>query len=414
MRFYLSLVLKNLLRHKKRTFITAISIAAGIWAYVFMDSMVQGMIYDQTFNLVEYETSTVRIITPGYWEDREFFPLDQSIPDPAPVLDLMADEKIPAVPRIRFMAELLYYFDPFPRDGSRLISIEAVDPESDFEVFRIRDAVSRGDWLEPGLPQIILGAGIAEKIGAEPGFPLLIKTRTSDGAYQTMDLVVQGIVDTPNPYVDLFAAYIPLDIADRMLVMNGAVTDINLRFPPKTDPSAARDMVQELLPEGFLAKSWEDIEPLTSELATVANTETQAFTFFIFIIAMVGISNTMLNSVYERFKEIGMLRAMGMDDRNILFSLVLEAAGIGLLGGILGIMLSIPSNWYLIEQGIDFSMFMGNLAFGFRFDPVFRGLWNPETMALSVALGIIVSGLVAIIPARRALKRKVVDCLHFE
>jgi putative ABC transport system permease protein len=210
MGFYLSLVLKNLLRHKKRTVITAISIAAGIWAYVFMDSMVQGMVYDQTFNLVEYETSTVRILREDFWEDREFFPLEDSIDGYQRIMDELESRGIPAAPRTRFRGELLYYFDPFPRDGSTSIEIQAVDPTLDPRVFRISESVSRGTWLSAGEPQIILGAGIAKRIGAEPGFPMLIKTRTRDGAFQTFDVTVVGIVDTPNPYVDLFAAFIPL------------------------------------------------------------------------------------------------------------------------------------------------------------------------------------------------------------
>jgi putative ABC transport system permease protein len=414
MGFYLSLVLKNLLRHKKRTVITAISIAAGIWAYVFMDSMVQGMVYDQTFNLVEYETSTVRILREDFWEDREFFPLEDSIDGYQRIMDELESRGIPAAPRTRFRGELLYYFDPFPRDGSTSIEIQAVDPTLDPRVFRISESVSRGTWFSAGQPQIILGAGIAKRIGAEPGFPMLIKTRTRDGAFQTFDVTVVGIVDTPNPYVDLFAAFIPLDLADEMLMMDGAVTDINLKFPARSDPEEVRSMVQDLIPAGLVAKNFEDIEPMTSEFASIASTETNAFTFFIFIIAMVGISNTMLNAVYERFKEIGMLRAMGMDERKLLWTLMLEAAGIGLLGGIFGIILSIPSNWLLIEQGMDFSVFMEDMAFGFRFDPVFRGMWNPGTMVISVLLGVVVSGLVAIIPARRAMKRKIVDCLRFE
>ncbi len=414
MRFYLSLVLKNLLRHKKRTVITAISIAAGIWAYVFMDSMVQGMVYDQTFNLVEYETSTVRVTTREYWEDREFYPLDESIENPAPLLALLTNEAPAAAPRIHFRAELLFYEDPFPNNGSSNIVLKAVDPLLDAEVFRVAESLDRGQWLRPGRWEIVLGAEIAERIGAEPGFPILVKTRTRAGAFQTIDLTVAGIIDTPNPYVDMNSAFIPIDVADQALEMNGTVTDINLRYPPRTDQNEVRNQIQSLLPPELVAKSWEDIEPMTSELVTVANAETQAFTFFIFIIAMVGISNTMLNAVYERFREIGMLRAIGMDDRKILLTLVLEASGIGLLGGVFGIVFSLPTNWLLVERGWDFSAFMGNVAVGFRFDPVFRGLWNPETMLLSLILGILVSGLVAIIPARRAIKRSIVDCLRFE
>ncbi|AHC15900.1 ABC transporter permease [Salinispira pacifica] len=413
--FYLKLAWLNLLRHKRRTVITSISIAAGIMAYVYMDSMVLGMVHDNSNNLILYETASVRMVTPEFWEDREFYPLKHAIDSPRTIMGELEAAGFNPVPRTRFSGEMLYYQDPYPDSGSRRIIVNGVDPEKDGDVFRIDSSVSQGQWLESETPSAVIGAGIARKTGARVGYPLLIRTRTRDGAYQTIEVIISGIADTPNPVVDLSAVYIPLSLADSALNMNGAVTDLNLYHPPTSDPGELKRQLEELLPGGILARTWQEMEPAVSEFDTIARNETKAFTFFIFIVALVGISNTMLNAVYDRFREIGMLRAMGMEDRSILLLLTLEAGGIGLLGAIAGVLFSIPIVWHLVTWGLDFSAFMpSDLNFGFRTDMHFMGMWNFATMLRAAAFGIAVSALVALIPGRRAVKKPVVDCLRME
>lgn len=414
-RFYLKLAWLNLLRHKRRTLITSISIAAGIMAYVYMDSMVLGMVHDNSNNLILYETASLRIITREFWEERDFYPLKHALDSPEAIIDTLQDEGYNPVPRTRFAAEVLYYEDPYPESGSRRIIVHGVDPERDGEVFRIDDSLRSGQWLSDDSPSAVIGAGVARKSGARVGYPLLIRTRTRDGAFQTLEVIITGIVDTPNPVVDLSSVFIPISVADRVLNMNGGVTDLNLYYPPTRDPEELQQQLEGLLPPGLTARTWKEMEPAVSEFDTIARNETKAFTFFIFLVALVGISNTMLNAVYDRFREIGMLRAMGMEDRSILILLTLEAGGIGVLGAIIGIILSIPLVWQLVAWGLDFSAFMpADLNFGFRTDMHFMGMWNFSTMLLAALFGISVSALVALIPGRRAVKRSVVDCLRSE
>lgn len=121
------------------------------------------------------------------------------------------------------------------------------------------------------------------------------------------------------------------------------------------------------------------------------------------IVGSIGIANTMFTSVLEKTKEIGIMKAIGARNRDILQIFLFNAAFIGLVGGILGIML-----------GTVLSGFMPALMGGL---PMARGglaivTFNSIAMALSVS--VTVGILAGIIPAYQASKLRPVDALRFE
>lgn len=136
--------------------------------------------------------------------------------------------------------------------------------------------------------------------------------------------------------------------------------------------------------------------------------------FLIFIIAAVGISNTMLMSIFERIRELGMMRSMGMSDRDIQITFMIEAAGIGLIGSVMGVFLGVFANIFLIYQGIDYGFMTRDMDIGYRVQSVFRGEWNFETMMLSLVTGPLISTLVAYFPTSRALKMDIPSCLRHQ
>ena len=120
------------------------------------------------------------------------------------------------------------------------------------------------------------------------------------------------------------------------------------------------------------------------------------------IVGSIGIANTMFTSVLEKTKEIGIMKAIGARNPDILLIFLFNAAFIGLVGGILGIIL-----------GTILSGFMPALMGGL---PMARGTaivsLNSIIMALSVS--VIVGILAGIIPAYQASKLKPVDALRYE
>ena len=417
MRFIISLALKNLSRYKRRTIITAVAIAVGLMMYIVVDSILLGAEFESMRNLRWYETASARIMHPDYWEDRLMRPLDISIEDPYTIVDSLRKEGIAAAPRTMFSADLILYSEDFGEDGHMPVQVTAVDPELDNSVFRFEDTLIEGRFVESGTNELVIGSWFAEDIGAKVGYWVTLVTRGNGGFYEAMDMQIVGIVNCPNPNVNRTLLMVPIDTIGDYLAMEGAATEINIALPESAKIAEEVARIQQLLdPNGnnLLVVSWDDLARDYVALAEAKRGGTGMILFLVFIIAAVGISNTMLMAIYERIRELGMMRALGMNDRSIQLAFMVEAGGIGLIGSTIGVLLGIAINFYMVNVGIDFGLLMRDMDMGYRIQSSFRGTWNPSTIITAFFFGSILSMLVAWIPTRRALKMDIPSCLRHQ
>ena len=122
-------------------------------------------------------------------------------------------------------------------------------------------------------------------------------------------------------------------------------------------------------------------------------------TFFMMIGAVLATMNTMFTSVATRKRELATLRAMGFKRRSVIFAIVVESAFVAFLGGVVGVLLSLPVN--LISTGTVNWQTFSEVAFNFRVDAALAGLG----VALAVVAGVIGGLLPAISAARMPITR---------
>jgi ABC-type lipoprotein release transport system permease subunit len=411
----LGLAFRNLTRHKRRTIITAASLAVGLSLFILFDSLLTGFEINGVRNLVRYETGGLQLQHRDWWRDKDLLRLDLGLADPASLVGRLEREGLAASPRIVFSAEMVLNQDPWPESGSIQLRCVAMDPTRDRQVFQLMDAPIEGRWFEAGEEGAVIGSQMAKDLGARIGYPLTLVTRTRDGAFQTIDLVISGIVTTPNTSVNRKNLYLPLDLADSCLQMDGSVNQIAVRFDEELDDRAkAADLearIKEIAPAATV-RGWH--ETGAEFLAFVEGRQglTRVILLLVFIIAAVGVSNTMLLTVLERTRENGMLRAQGLHDGELKACMYLEAGAIGLIGGLMGLALSVPGNLYLIHVGIDTSGLLEQVGADQPLANVLRGTWHPPVMLAALACGVILSVLVSILPVRRALAMQITDCLR--
>lgn len=124
---------------------------------------------------------------------------------------------------------------------------------------------------------------------------------------------------------------------------------------------------------------------------------------WIIVVAVAGVAllNTLTLSVIERRREIGVLRAMGASRRFALRMVLAEAAGIGIVGGILGLVLGLMDQWLFSRISGD----VMNFEVGFRLSP----------LALAFTLGALaISLLGSLPPARRAARLNIIEAVSVE
>ena len=418
-RFIISLAFKNLTRYKRRTLITAGAIAFGIMIFIMVDSMLAGAEYESVRNLKWYETASVRIYNEDYWEERYQLPLDINIPDAGSIVEKLEESGYTASQRTVFSGDMILNADDFGEDGNLSVQVTAIDTEKDYDVFHYGDTLTAGRFLKPNEEAVLLGSWLAEDIGADVGYWITIITRGNGGFYEAMDLEIVGIVNCPNPNVNRTLIMMPIETADDYLAMDGAATEINIKLSDNAKVEAEAAEIQKTI-SGFgssvnlIALDWKYMAADYLAMAEAKRGGTGIVLFLIFIIAAVGISNTMLMAIYERIRELGMMRSLGMSDGKIRAAFVVEAAGIGLIGSILGVILGILVNLYVVYIGFDVGIFMRDMDIGFRIQSVMRGVWKIDTIVGAFFAGTLISTAVAFIPTSRALKMDIPSCLRHQ
>lgn len=404
----IKLAFRNIFRHFTRTFLTFLAIALGLMLLILMDSMLTGIDQESFDKIINYETGHIKIFDRGYREDEENLPLDRSIEKPGSIIKAL--EKDPDVAgvtsRINFRIMLSDGVDQFPAVGI------AIDPKDDQSVFLLKQAVEKGEFIVGDEEAMLLGEGLAEDFGVDVGDYLTILTRTKYDTYQALDLRIKGLLRTEDPKIDWAAVVIPLSLGQESLDMGGGVTEIDIKLKDPAKTKEFRDILAKEI-TGVEVATWQDLAEDVMAIAGAKRGGTLFLLFSVFLIALIGISNTILLAAFERVREIGMMAAMGMRRRQIIRLFVLEGAMIGMLGSFAGCLLGILLNIPFVKYGINWGMMMRDVGdFGYRITGVSRGVWNPTLIVGTFIFGIVISALTSIYPAWVASKMEPTEALR--
>jgi ABC-type lipoprotein release transport system permease subunit len=99
--------------------------------------------------------------------------------------------------------------------------------------------------------------------------------------------------------------------------------------------------------------AWPELAPELANYVQFNHGITFVLFFIFFLLAVIGVMNTMLMAVFERTRELGMLMALGMRPVQVIVLILTEAAGLAVASLVVGGALGVPVLWYLQEHGLD-------------------------------------------------------------
>ena len=406
--FLTKLAVKNLARHGNRTLITAIIIAFAIFFYILMDSLVGGMTEMSYQTIIDYETGHLQVVNEDYWEEEEKLPLENLLSDAAGIMAAIekSDGYLASSSELNFQARLNNGGDELPVIGRGIL------PGDFFKVFALEGQLVEGRMFASGESRVVLGKRLADLMELQVGDYITLLVKDKNETFNTIEAEIGGLVHTSNPNVNQNIVYLPLDLAQKALNVGSNLSKIIIRLDQA--PALAAELEKGLAEnDGNLrVYSWDELEAVS--FAEAQKIENQVILAIILSIAAIAIVNTVILAALERREEIGMMKAMGLQNIEVVYTFVLESVGIGVLGGIIGIILGVAGVWMMVTNGIDFEAMYGmDLAsFGMPVIGKVYGVWNPAAFIKVVAFGIIVSFLASILPAYQAAEKDPVQTIY--
>ena len=389
------LAYRNFFRNTRRSIISGISVALAITVIIFARSYINGILENISSNVVRLVSGHIRITTKEYERRERMIPLSEAIELSPEFYDALPSEQIALTsPRIKFGVLL----------GEEELSIPALgyafNPETEREIAGLQKRLIKGSYINSGERAAILGSGLAERLEVTVGDTLTIITRTAYDSPTGMNLLVKGIFQTGIGGMDRNLFYIPLDVGQILLDLEGRATEfaILLEQPDNSIPIARS--IQ-------LGPDYSVIPFQYNPILRYINTAAVVYSIFYLVILLVAcsaIANTMLMIVFERTKEIGMMKALGLNNLSIVGLLTIEAGIIGLIGSAVGSALGTIMSYWLKYQGLDMSRFSSTSSADMPFGPIIYFAPTPFIILTAFILGLLITVIVALLPISRAIK----------
>lgn len=415
MKMLFKLAFRNVFRYKRRTIITFSAISYGLGLMAVGICLYNGVDTHAMDNIIDYQTAHLKILASGYFEEKDEVPLEFTIDEPQEIKSILNDNQgIQGIEsRILFQASIISGMDELPCLGV------AIEPEVDPLVFKIKDSIKDGRFLEPSESKIILGSGLARDLGLKVGDDCTLRIFFSieDFIWNALDLEITGIANTENPIVNRSTVFIPLTLAQEALSLENRVTELAVRIEDKSRLLEVRDSIESRLAtlnKDYEVVSFEEYASDFKELMRLRSRIQVLIPLMMILIATLGIVNTMLMAVMERTREIGMLAAMGMRKMEVMLVFIFEGALIGIFGSLAACVIGGLGGWYLEAKGFSLALLGEEVADMVSFFPmeVYYGDLTAGTLIFTLIFGTVISILASFYPAYKAVKLDPIQALR--
>lgn len=401
---------RNLWRRKRRTFITAFSIAFGVMLAVTFTGSGDYVYTNMIDSSAKMGMGHITIEAKGYNQSPSLNKILSNTVDIRQQVLNIAEAKS-AIPRI--MGQAMFATARKTIGGAFL----AVDPELESPEFNLvlKSMVHGSIFTDTQGRGIVIGKRMASKLKLELGKKLVYTTTDSHGEIVSAIARVSGIFETGVSEVDSSLVLLPMDSVRKVLdygpedVTFVAITIKDQRY---TDEVLGKIALEVSSPEREIL-SWKQTQPDMAGLVAMDRGSNYITQVLIGLLIAAGILNTLLMSVLERRREFGVMMAVGMS-ASILFRLIIiESLWLALIGLALGILITTPWYLYLHDVGIDFSGAMGEdySAGGVLIDPIMKVRLFKESV-IAILVGVFgLTMLSGIYPAWRAGRTPPVESL---
>jgi len=401
---------RNIWRRKRRTFITCFSVSFGLlyavlstgfgdWGYTKLVDDSASMGYGHvTFEPIDYNISPSldkRISGTNELKDRV-----RAVDGVAKVID-------------RIMGQAMFA-SASKSVGGMFFAIDPAQESKEYNLF-LKKMVKGELFSTTDGKGVVVGTKLAEKLGLRMGKKLIYTFTDVDGEIVSEIARVSGMFKTGVDEVDGAMVLLPIDRVRNILGYRpDEATLVAVIIDDQRRAGGMAMKLDSLFGDGMDVLPFTETQKDVTSMIFMDKSMNYLFQIFLGLLVSAGILNTILMAVLERTREFGIMMAIGMSPKK-LFQLVLaESFWIGLVGLVMGIVISSPIYYYFSTTGLDLtgSVPDGYSAGNVPFELVMKIKLFPESVVVILGTVFLLTLLAGLYPAYKAGKVPPVESLR--
>ena len=324
---------RSLWRNKRRTAVTASSIALSLALTVFFVALGDGMYGNLVQGVVRMEAGNLTVEQPAYHD--------------APGADVVVDgipglrariERVPGV----VGTKALVIADGIARSsaGGAAVRIMGIEPAAEAKLSPIPRKLVAGGYLAAGDGRtVVVGAALATRLELTVGSRLVLATSAASGELAEQLFRVAGIFRTGAEELDGHLVQVTIGAGRSLLGLRpDQATRVGVLLGGDPSEEAMRAALRPVVGGGLAIRTWQEVLPDLAAFIRVDTASNYGFDAILLILAGFTIFNTLLMSVLERRREFGVMMALGTTPRRVQAQVLVESALLATVACALGLM----------------------------------------------------------------------------
>ncbi|MEN3044476.1 MAG: FtsX-like permease family protein [Candidatus Hydrothermales bacterium] len=384
----IKMAFRNLFRNKRRSFLTSLSLLVAGFVVVVLHGYVTGFLKGMKENIINWMSGHIIIAKEEYFSRKFFVPQEEYLENP-----YLIKEKLKEFKYVSFYTERLKSMGIiFKKDINKPVLIFGIDSEKERRILEIDRKIVSGTYdLKEG---VLLGKELSKSLDLNIGDTVVIISKTVLGGLNGIKMKVNGIVNVGFSEFDKKVVIISISNMRRLLKMPEGVHEILVFLK---DENKIKDFKKNFKLNGITARDYVQELGSFSYYFKLANNIYYFIYILIIILATFTVINTMTVAVFERLREIGTLKALGMRDLEIFLLFGIEGTILGTFGGIIGAFFGWFVNIFLNFKGINMESAVRGMSIAVPY--VIRPTANFYVVIFAIFLITVICSIVSMIPA---------------
>lgn len=409
----LTLAWRNIWRNKRRSLIIIAAIAIGLLCGLFASAVMFGMADSFVSSTIDRDLGHIQIHTKTFEDDKL---LTDTIPEAKKILTDIDKLKNLSGTSARMIIEGMIS----SATSSGGIRITGINPADEKNITSIHKQIVDGSYFDSNESnQILLGYKLTDNLGIRERSKVVLSFQGLNGEIIYGAFRVTGIFRTESTMFDRSTVFIREDDLISLLGYEQSSDQPGLgsiyhELVIKLNSVIEVDTLYSILKsdyEHLSVQSWKELSPDVKMMDEMVGVQLNIFLGIILFALLFGITNTMLMSVLERVREIGVLMAIGMKRRRVFIMIIVETITLSLVGGVVGMILASFTIAYFGYTGIDLSAFAAGFS-EWGLDSILYPTL-PINFYISITIMILFTAVIsAVYPAIKAIKLKPADAIR--